>query len=52
MAYKQEKFISLSSGGWKSKIMAGRVRTLFQAADFLLSPHLLQGAMALSQASF
>lgn len=46
VAYKQQRFISHSSGGWKSEIRvpgwSGLVGPIFQVADFSLNPHVVE----------
>ena len=45
VAYKQQKFISHSSGGWKSesRVLAWSGLGPLQVADFLLCPHMVEG---------
>ena len=54
MAYKQEKFISHSSGGWVSEIRMhhGQVRAVSRVADFLLSSHMAERARELCESLF
>ena len=48
MAYKQQTFAALSSGGWPSEMSAPAwqflVRAVFQVADFALHPQMVDGA--------
>lgn len=45
VACKQQKFIASRSGGWhlRSECRLGWVRTLFQAGDLSLYPHMVEG---------
>ena len=53
-AYKQQNFISHSSGGWSPKISGqhGWVRALLQVSDFSSCPHKVEGVRDLSGSSF
>lgn len=53
MAYKQQKFITLSSGGWESDIKgsAWAGEALFCVTDSSLYPHIMERARDLSGGS-
>ena len=52
VAYKQQKFISHSSGSWESKEIARPSAGSLLVADFLLCPHVAKGAGELCGVSF
>jgi hypothetical protein len=52
VAYKQQKFVTHSSGGWKSKIKTGRFGVWCRPTFWFKDDDLMEGLRQLSEASF